>query len=272
MQISADDMEDEIIELVDILENPEEEVRAVDFDDAGGDEFASALSRDSDALGSVASTQEDMLPDMPELDEESAGAEDELDRALISDEDMQPVGEFEGWSFEMDAAEAACEPAAEPCAGREIDEDGAVAFSESPMFTVEPTVLPAEEVRPARQRGAADAQGRQLDELTKEMFGITQPGALQFDFLTPGEDVHELQESTGGLPRAMPVDQTNDQATDTPSAGAGLVLDGLIAQLEKKLILNIQGLLESKMPGIVASVIGEELENLKKYVRRIENR
>jgi hypothetical protein len=267
MEFVADDREDEIIELEDILEMPEEEVSSVALDDAEVSDAVPALRRKVDAVSSVISAREDLFLFTPGLDDETGGVEDELEHAMIFDEDMQPAGEFEGWPSEIDFMEAVCESKSEPFAGGATDEDGGVAFAEPPIFTSDRIPMLGEEIRPEKQADFADDRDRVLHDATKEILGTTGSGALQFDFLPPEEEAHELLKNTGGMSGALSADQT----TDIPPAGASLVLDGLIAQLETKLIMNIQRLLESKMPGIVASVIGEELENLKKYARQIEN-
>jgi hypothetical protein len=268
MEFPVDAMEDEIIELEDILDVPETELQSADSDDTGGDDFAFALPCADAAVRSVMTERDDFLPGMPGLEDEAVGVEDEPEHELIFDEDMRPAGEFEGWPSEIEVREALGEPESKPGADREADRDGAAAFFEPPIFTVDTISVPEEENPPGRQGPCADNRDLERDDSTREMVDVPEPGVPQLAFLTLDEETHEVPKAAGGLPSAWPAEQT----ADAPPAGASLVLDGLIAQLETKLIINIQRLLESKMPGIVASVIEEELENLKKYVRRIENR
>ena len=268
MEFPADAMEDEIIELEDILEMPETELQSADSDDTGGDDFASALPGADDAVRSVMTARDDFLPGMPGLEDEAVGVEDESEYELIFDEDMRPAGEFEGWPSEIEVREASGKPESKPGADREADRGGAAAFFDPPAFTVDTISVQEEENPPGRQGPSAHDRDLEWDDSTRERLDGPEPGAPQLAFLTLEEQTRKAPKDAGGLPSAWPAEQT----ADAHPAGAGLVLDGLIAQLETKLIINIQRLLESKMPGIVASVIEEELENLKEHVRRIENR
>jgi hypothetical protein len=265
MEFPADAMEDEIIELEDILEMPETELQSADSEDTGGEDFGSALPGADDAVGSVTTARDDFLPGMKG---EAMGGEDEPEHDLIFDEDVRLADEFEGWPSEIEVRKAPGEPESKPGADREADGDGAAAFFHPPLFTADTISVPAEENPPGRQTPCADNRDLERDDATGEMVDVPEPGAPQLAFLTLKEGIHEVPRAAGGLPKAWPAEHT----ADASPAGASLVLDGLIAQLETKLIINIQRLLECKMPGIVASVIEEELENLKKYVQRIENR